>query len=250
MWAIININRSISNGREIFGCIAHLIKSDIFFWYGIVTFARYLGSFADKGWAWNCAPNGSNFSFELVECYLIFVYGITNTLMDHFGQDDVWTHKDLEHANLAFMFWWAGLLGILTENRTVRRILEKSMPSTPYDDDEEPTTSMDKKRSKRFKKQDTLIKFNPIPILTILMTGISMGNYRQDSIYSSRVHYLWGLLISAAAICRIITYITLFRCPPKNRKPSHPPSEAVGASLLVCSAILFMASNAGTILWL
>ncbi|KAF1806813.1 hypothetical protein V8B55DRAFT_1459886 [Mucor lusitanicus] len=238
---------------EVFGCIAHLIKGAIFFWYGIVTFARYLGSFAEKGWAWNYVPHGSKFSFEMIECSLIFFYGITNTWMEHFGQDDAWTHKDLEHASLAFMFWWAGLLGILIESRTVRRVLEKSMPRTPYDDDDD-ECAVDSTRkqhgSKRSKKQEPQVNFNPIPALTILMTGLSLGNHHQDTLYSSRVHYLWGLLISAAAICRIITYITLFRSPPKSGKPLRPPSEALGAFLLVCGSILFMASNAGTILWL
>lgn len=173
--------------------------------------------------------------------------------MEHFGQDDAWTHKDLEHASLAFMFWWAGLLGILIESRTVRRVLEKSMPRTPYDDDDD-ECAVDSTRkqhgSKRSKKQEPQVNFNPIPALTILMTGLSLGNHHQDTLYSSRVHYLWGLLISAAAICRIITYITLFRSPPKSGKPLRPPSEALGAFLLVCGSILFMASNAGTILWL
>lgn len=236
---------------EIFGCIAHLIKGGIFFWYGIITFARYLGSFADKGWAWNYVPNGSKFSFEMIECCLIFFYGITNTWMEHFGQDDAWTHKDLEHASLAFMFWWAGLLGILIESRTVRRILENSMPCTPYDDEEFIMANNRKQRSAKLsKKQEPQVNFNPIPALTIMMTGFSLGSHHQDTLYSSRVHYLWGLLISAAAICRIVTYITLFKSPPKSGKPLRPPSEALGAFLLVCGSILFMASNAGTILWL
>ncbi|EPB87409.1 hypothetical protein HMPREF1544_05835 [Mucor circinelloides 1006PhL] len=235
---------------EIFGCIAHLIKGGIFFWYGIVTFARYLGSFADKGWAWNYVPNGSKFSFEMIECSLIFFYGITNTWMEHFGQDDAWTHKDLEHASLAFMFWWAGLLGILIESRSVRRILEKSMPRTPYDDEEFTVINRKQRSTKRSRKQETIVNFNPIPALTILMTGLSLGNHHQDTLYSSRVHYLWGMLISAAAICRIITYITLFKNPPRSGKPLRPPSEALGAFLLVCGSILFMGSNAGTILWL
>lgn len=245
------INSSFRNSDwEIFGCIAHLIKGGIFFWYGIVTFARYLGSFADKGWAWNYVPNGSKFSFEMIECSLIFFYGITNTWMEHFGQDDAWTHKDLEHASLAFMFWWAGLLGILIESRSVRRILEKSMPRTPYDDEEFTVINRKQRSTKRSRKQETIVNFNPIPALTILMTGLSLGNHHQDTLYSSRVHYLWGMLISAAAICRIITYITLFKNPPRSGKPLRPPSEALGAFLLVCGSILFMGSNAGTILWL
>ncbi|GAN10083.1 integral membrane protein [Mucor ambiguus] len=187
--------------------------------------------------------------FETIECSLIFFYGITNTWMEHFGPDDTWTPKDLEHASLAFMFWWTGLLGILIESRTIRKILEKSMPRTPYDDEEEFVMANNRKQhgAKRSKKQKLQVNFNPIPALTILITGLSLGNHHQDTLYSSRVHYLWGLLISAAAVCRIITYITLFKSLPKSGKPLRPPSEALGIFLLVCGSILFTASNAGTI---
>lgn len=87
----------------VLGCIAHLIKGGIFYFYGIITFARYLGCFAEKGWAWNRVDGASKFSFEMIESFLIFTYGITNTWMEHFGQNPEWTHKDFEHASLAFM---------------------------------------------------------------------------------------------------------------------------------------------------
>ncbi|KAI7904836.1 uncharacterized protein BX663DRAFT_503740 [Cokeromyces recurvatus] len=260
------VYHGVCRGWTIFGCIAHLIKGAVFYFYGIITFARYLGAFSEKGWAWNYVENGNKFSFEMIECFLIFFYGITNTWMEHFGQDSTWTHKDLEHASLAFMFWWAGLLGMLIESRAIRRMLEKAMPEIPYKvsnrrrnrssnsdekaydadaDDDNEKYSLKKKYSPA-----NLTHFNPIPALTVFMTGISMGNHHQDTIYSSRVHYLWGLLISAASICRFITYLSLFRNPPKNNIPTRPPSEALGAFLLVAGAILFMASNHGTMLWL
>lgn len=188
-----------------------------------MTFGRYLGAFADRGWAWNEVSGGSSFSFEMIECVLIFVYGITNTWMEHFGQDSAWTHKDLEHASLAFMWWWCGLVGILVESRAVRRLLQKS--SSSY-------------------------SLNPFPALTVLMTGISMGNHHQDSAYSTNVHFMWGLLLSCAAICRFITYITLYRNVPDTSDPSRPPSELLGAFLLIAGSILFMASNSGTLTWL
>jgi hypothetical protein len=97
------VYHGVCRSWEIFGCIAHLIKGGIFFFYGLVTFARYMGSFSGRGWAWNYVKGGSKYSFEMIECGLIFIYGITNTWMEHFGQDSTWTHKDLEHASLAFM---------------------------------------------------------------------------------------------------------------------------------------------------
>lgn len=210
-----------------------MIKGGIFFFYGCATFGRYLGAFANRGWAWNKIENGSPFSFEMIESGLIFFYGITNTWMEHFGQDSAWTHKDLEHASLAFMWWWCGLAGILVESRAVRRLLQRTILN-------------------KTNHQGPLAGYslNPFPALTVLMTGISMGNHHQDTVYSTNIHYMWGLLLASAAVCRFITYVTLYRNEPQDSEPSRPPSEVVGAFLLIAGSILFMASNSGTLLWL
>ncbi|KAI8984637.1 hypothetical protein BDF20DRAFT_860992 [Mycotypha africana] len=228
------VYHGVCRSWEVLGCIAHLIKGGIFFFYGMGTFGRYLGAFANRGWAWNKVEGASGFSFEMVECSLIFVYGITNTWMEHFGQDSAWTHKDLEHASLAFMWWWCGLVGILVESRAVRRLLERTILTNTNN------TTVDREG----------YSWNPFPALTVLMTGISMGNHHQDTAYSSNIHYMWGLLLATAALCRFITYITLYRNPPKDSQPTRPPSELVGAFLLTAGSILFMASNSGTLLWL
>ncbi|KAI7850751.1 hypothetical protein BDC45DRAFT_546544 [Circinella umbellata] len=221
---------------SLLGCIAHLIKGGIFFFYGILTFGRYLGAFAEQGWAWNRVDGGAKFSFEMIESCLIFTYGITNTWMEHFGENPEWTHKDLEHASLAFMWWWCGLLGILVESRALRRLLERSVLSTPLD-----VPRHEVKQS---------YSMNPFPGLIVLFTGVSMGNHHQDTVYSTGIHYLWGLLLGLAAVCRFVTYISLYRAPPTDNQPTRPPSEAIGAFLLIAGAILFMASNSGTLTWL
>lgn len=215
------------------GCVAHLIKGGIFYFYGIATFGRYLGAFANRGWAWNRMDGASGYSFEMIESSLIFVYGITNTWMEHFGQDSAWTHKDLEHASLAFMWWWCGLIGILVESRAIRRLLERTIltktntqaPSHGY-------------------------SLNPFPAITVIFTGASMGLHTQETAYSTNIHFMWGLLLGLAAICRLITYLTLYRNAPSDAQPSRPPSELLGAFLLIAGSILFMASNSGTTLWL
>lgn len=135
---------------------------------------------------------------------------------------------------------------MVIESRTIRRLLNKSIPVKSF----LINTSSSKTDTHKEISDENQVNFNPIPALTILMTGISMGNHHQDTIYSSRVHYLWGLLISAAAISRMLTYVSLFRNPPKTSIPIRPPTEAIGAFLLVGGSILFMASNAGTIMFL
>ncbi|KAI8145962.1 hypothetical protein BJV82DRAFT_30610 [Fennellomyces sp. T-0311] len=230
------VYHGVCRSWDLLGCIAHLIKGGIFFLYGIITFSRYLGAFAEQGWAWNRIDGASKFSFEMIESFLIFTYGITNTWLEHLGQNPEWSHKDLEHASLAFMWWWCGLLGILVESRALRRLLERTILKTPLEVPRHET------------KQS--YSMNPFPGLIVLFTGISMGNHHQDTVYGTNIHYLWGLLLGLAAMCRFVTYITLYINPPTNNQPTRPPSEAIGAFLLIAGSILFMASNSGTLTWL
>ncbi|CAO3599276.1 unnamed protein product [Absidia cylindrospora] len=230
------VYHGVCRSWAVLGCIAHLIKGGIFFFYGILTFGRYLGAFAEKGWAWNRVDGGSKFSFEFIECSLIFIYGITNTWMEHFGSESTWNHKDFEHASLAFMWWWCGLVGLLVESRSLRRLLERSVMATPLD-------------VPRHEPRQTY-SLNPFPALTIMLTGISMGNHHQETQYSTNVHYMWGLLLALAAVCRLGTYVVFFRNTPTSIKPSRPPTELLGAFCLIAGSILFMASNSGTMTWM
>jgi len=67
------------------GCLVHLIKGGIFWCYGLMTFARFLGSYADLGWAWNKLPSKDHYTAEFVESSVKFLYGATNTWMERFG---------------------------------------------------------------------------------------------------------------------------------------------------------------------
>ena len=92
-------------GESMGNCLAHYIKGSIFVWYGILTFARYLGCWAEYGWAWNdVAPEKNVISFSLLEASIVFAYGITNTFLEHTGKSAEWNHRDLQHASLAFMW--------------------------------------------------------------------------------------------------------------------------------------------------
>lgn len=146
----------------------------------------------------------------------------------------LWTFAN-KH-NLSHRWWWCGLLGILVESRALRRLLQRAITNAPLD-------------MPRHEPQQSY-SLNPFPALIVLFTGASMGNHHQDTVYSTNIHWLWGLLLSLAAMCRFVTYITLYRNPPTSVEPSRPPSEALGAFLLISGAILFMASNSGTLTWL
>jgi len=93
-------------GDHINICLAHLIKGGIFWCYGLFTFARFLGSFSELGWAWNRipVPHRKNVpTAEFVESFIIFLYGITNTWMERFGAEagDPYTTRQVQHISIA-----------------------------------------------------------------------------------------------------------------------------------------------------
>lgn len=86
--------------------MAHLIKGSVFVIYGLITFCRYIGAFSRYGWAWNCQPATSKaWSAEMVESFVCFVYGVTNTWMERFGKHagDPYSVKDVQHISIAVM---------------------------------------------------------------------------------------------------------------------------------------------------
>jgi hypothetical protein len=112
----------ICRGNYINGCLAHLISTlshrlssahlgdsffetegSLFWCYGLISFARFLGSYAELGWAWNRTTTKSYLSGEFVESLVIFTYGITNTWMERFGANpgDPFTTKQIQHISIA-----------------------------------------------------------------------------------------------------------------------------------------------------
>ena len=78
-------------------------EGGIFWSFGLLTFARFLGSFADLGWAWNRLPSENQYTAEFVESAVIFLYGATNTWMERFGAHpgDPFTTKQIQHISIA-----------------------------------------------------------------------------------------------------------------------------------------------------
>ena len=93
-------------GNHVNICLAHLIKGGIFWCYGLVTFARFLGSFSELGWAWNRIPVAHRRNVptaEFVESLVVFLYGISNTWMERFGAKpgDPYTTRQVQHISIA-----------------------------------------------------------------------------------------------------------------------------------------------------
>ncbi|KIK65408.1 hypothetical protein GYMLUDRAFT_351680 [Collybiopsis luxurians FD-317 M1] len=219
------------------GCLAHLIKGAIFWCYGLVSFARYLGAFSELGWAWNRAPSAGYPSAEFVESFVIFLYGVTNTWMERFGAHagDPFTTKQIQHIGIAVMFWFAGLVGMAIESKTVREWLASSTISAlkPSNRDQEAVAE----------PPTYIASFNPFPAVVIGVTGAAMAAHAQTYLFQVQIHQLWGNLLVAWSVLRCMTYFFLWLGPPRSMLPSRPPTEALGSFFLACGGLAFMFST-------
>ncbi|KAI0637953.1 hypothetical protein C8Q77DRAFT_1214897 [Trametes polyzona] len=226
-------------GGLINSCLAHLIKGGIFWCYGLVTFARFLGSFSELGWAWNRAPrhHGKYPTAEFVESLVIFLYGITNTWMERFGASpgDPYTTKQMQHISIAVMFWFAGLVGMGIESKRIRRWLAAGATSAVP-----PST---RSHEAVAEPPSYLGSFNPFPALCIGITGAAMSAHFQTYLFQVQVHVIWGYLLAGFAVLRCLTYFFLWLAPPRSILPSRPPTEALAAFLLACGGLEFMFSS-------
>ncbi|OSC99017.1 hypothetical protein PYCCODRAFT_1374005 [Trametes coccinea BRFM310] len=226
-------------GGSINICLAHLIKGGIFWCYGLATFARFLGSFSELGWAWNRAPrhHGKYPTAEFVESLVIFLYGISNTWMERFGAHpgDPYTTKQLQHISIAVMFWFAGLVGMGIESKRIRRWLAAGATAAV------PASS--RSQEAVAEPPSYIASFNPFPALCIGITGAAMSAHFQTYVFQVQIHMLWGYLLSGFAVMRCLTYFFLWLGPPRSILPSRPPTEAVASFLLACGGLEFMFST-------
>ncbi|KIJ70236.1 hypothetical protein HYDPIDRAFT_77408 [Hydnomerulius pinastri MD-312] len=217
------------------GCLAHLIKGGIFWCYGLFTFARFLGSYSEMGWAWNISPIGNSVSAEFVESFIIFLYGITNTWMERFGVQpgDPYTTKQVQHISIAVMFWFAGLVGMGMESKRIRHWLAISAAA-----------ALGPARAPKIAEPASYRgSFNPFPALVIGVTGAAMGAHAQAYLFQVQIHQLWGWLLLGFSVLRCLTYFFLWLGPPSSFLPSRPPTEALGSFFLACGGLMFMFST-------
>ncbi|KAF8609506.1 hypothetical protein BDV93DRAFT_518317 [Ceratobasidium sp. AG-I] len=224
----------ICRGDYLNGCLAHFIKGSIFFWYGMLTWARYLGAWSDRGWAWNRTTT-KRVPAEMVESFVIALYGATNTWMERFGAQpgDPYTTKEVQHISIAVMFWFAGLVGMGLESHTIRRLLSN-------------TALMNNPRARGqpvAEPPSYTGSFNPFPALVIGITGAAMSAHHQNYVFQVQVHELWGNLLTAFSVMRCFTYFFVWLRPVRSIMPSRPPTEAIASFFLTAGGLAFISST-------
>lgn len=246
----------MGKGHMIFGLLAHLIKGFVFFLLGFVELARYCGFLSAHGMAWNRrdediypaksrvvpepVPQRTSFlgrfkfwpsepTMEYIQSLCIFIYGITNVFLEHLGNEDgVWSHKDIQHASIAFMFIGGGLSGLVMESEFVRKSI---------------AAGFGVELGKR-----SYYSFNPMPAFTVFWTGALMSRHEQETPLSTEIHIQWGSLLSLAAVIRLCTYLMLYLRPiPEDSQPQKPFTEILVSFCLVCGGLIFMSSNRETV---
>ncbi|KAJ5317165.1 hypothetical protein N7508_001673 [Penicillium antarcticum] len=231
----------IFHGIEIFNGLAHFIKGGIFFWYGVLTLGRFIGAWADLGWAWNKKPPACVVGWkakvpsgEFVESFVIWLYGVTNVFLEHLaGKGKEWSATDMEHVSISIMFFGGGLVGMLFESQRIRDALNNTLLQSPtYDSGDE----------KWQPPESQGVPLNPMPALIILLLGMIMGSHHQDSMTSTMVHKQWGHMLVGFAIARGMTYVLLFLRPPTSYLPARPPTEIVAGFCLMSGGLIFMLS--------
>ncbi|EFQ97333.1 integral membrane protein [Nannizzia gypsea CBS 118893] len=243
----------IFRGRQIFNGLAHFIKGGIFMWYGFLTLGRWLGCFADFGWAWNIKPSRAIVgawkakipTAEFTESFVIFLYGASNMFLEHLGGwGGPWTAHDLEHVSITIMFFGGGLCGMLAESRRVRDWINMTaLGPPPIYLDKEYASGTDEWRPPRSQG----VSLNPMPATIILLLGLMMSSHHQHSMVSTMVHKQWGMLLVGFSLARAVTYILLYINPPSSILPSRPPSELVTSFCLISGGLVFMLSTADVV---
>ncbi|ODQ45692.1 hypothetical protein PICMEDRAFT_178737 [Pichia membranifaciens NRRL Y-2026] len=206
-----------------------------------IRFHQALNSYENRGGGLIC-------SFEAIESFLIFSM--------HLGsRDGSWSAMDLQHVSIAFMYFGAGLCGLVTELKlsSWRRSLFFNVAgkqleiaeNIKLDDD---LTADEKLRIIGSKKMITPgFSPNPFPVFTIFWTGVLMSKHAQASALSSAIHVQWGSLLTYGSFFRVCTFLLMSYYPLHGSKecflPSRPFTELVTSFCLLCGGMVFMEST-------
>lgn len=251
----------IFRGQEVFSGAAHYVKGAIFFWYGLLTLGRWMGAFAEFGWAWNLRPQQPIVSrwktlvpsAEFTESFVIWFYGASNVFLEHLGAtDSTWGPQDFEHVSITVLFFGGGLFGMLVEQKWLRKLMSTQVEVQKSKDANNHGTSarltaigenrLGQQVDEWTQPATEKISLNPMPAVTIMLLGMMMSGHHQQSMVSTMMHKQWGMLFSGFAMSRLATYVITYLKPPTSYYPSRPPTELIAAFCLCSGGILFMNS--------
>ncbi|KAA8907655.1 hypothetical protein TRICI_004946 [Trichomonascus ciferrii] len=151
----------------------------------------------------------TNKSQEFYDSLIITLWGIVNTFTEHrWGQP--WNHKDYQHTAMGIIWWCAGMVGIY-----LSFYIEDGV-----------------RRPRR----------NHIPALVMIFTGYAMSQHSQNLMISTKVHTMFGVMLMAAGVARMIE-ISFVLHDAAHQGPYIHAWQYLPPFLLVESGILFMGAT-------
>lgn len=242
-------------GLEVYGGLSHWIKGGIFFWLGLLSLGRWIGAFADFGWAWNIKPCYTCHStsrwkekvptLEFLESFLIWSYGASNIFLEHLSNwGGEWSATDFEHISITLLFIGGGFLGMVVESPRVQQLMDHGLGAQASQGEDTVEANPGAQTSPLQQRQK--LSLNPLPSLTIMLLGLMMSSHHQHTALGSKIHAQWGYLFSGSALARITTLIMLYHKSPSYH-PARPLTEIITSFCLTAGGILFMMSGRDSI---
>lgn len=225
-------------GHNVFNILAHFIKGGVFTVLGLFTFARYVGVFTDKGWAWNLNQEQVNSVKMLHSRSRANSRGSRRRARSSPPAPTKMTALSVARAAVSKVF---GVLSFLkpqsftfefvesaliliygVPNIFMEHLASKDGHWTPADLQHASIAFMfiggglsgvllESALVRKLLSSKTYpMSFNPFPALTIFWTGILMSQHAQALPLSTAIHTQWGYLLAIGAVFRGITYMQYF----------------------------------------
>lgn len=144
----------------------------------------------------------TSFSQDYIDSWFMCIWGILNTFTEHKWGREGWNMGDYQHTAMGILWWCGGLVGILLSRKGRRTF---------------------------------------VPSLMIVFTGWAMSQHAQKLVISTKVHYLFGVILMAGGVLRILEITFLL----KDRRTLNKIQsfQYLPPFCLVCSGVLFMGAN-------
>ncbi|KAJ1963215.1 hypothetical protein GGI12_002188 [Dipsacomyces acuminosporus] len=146
---------------------------------------------------------------ELYDSIMIMVWGLVNTFTEHGFVEEAhgWSHKDLQHTSLGVIWFCGGLLSTY--------MLRKAGPSDR----------------------------SLFPAIILVFTGCAMGSHEQDTEFSTKVHFVFGLSLVLAGFTRCVEIMLITTGLVKTDRKEPNPFQYIPVFFLCHSGMMFMSAN-------
>ncbi|GAV50447.1 hypothetical protein ZYGR_0U03030 [Zygosaccharomyces rouxii] len=143
----------------------------------------------------------TSYTQDHIDSWIMCIWGIVNTFTEH-RWGKSWKMSEYEHTAMGVLWWSGGLLGIFL-SRGGRRTF--------------------------------------IPSLIIVFTGWAMSQHTQSLVISTKVHFLFGIVLMFGGALRIVEIAFLLK--DRRTLDKIQSFQYLPPFCLVCSGVLFMGAT-------